>query len=52
LHILVAGEHTLFVRADAVDAIAELDESNNLAVRAVGIPRRVYLPLLLRNFAP
>jgi CSLREA domain-containing protein len=51
------GDYTLFVRADAVDAIAELDESNNLAVRAVTVSaatteQRLYLPLTMKSYRP
>jgi len=51
---LASGSYTLFVQADSVDAIAELDESNNLAVRevtAVGAKteQEIYLPLVFRR---
>ncbi|MDQ1300539.1 MAG: hypothetical protein QG637_457, partial [Chloroflexota bacterium] len=45
------GSYDLFVEIDPADAIAELDESNNLAAHrvdvAVGI-KRLYLPLIMR----
>ncbi|RLC66276.1 MAG: hypothetical protein DRI48_05055, partial [Chloroflexi bacterium] len=50
--LLPAGDYDLFVEADPAGAIPELDESNNLAVRAVTIPTRVYLPLVLRAYPP
>ncbi len=45
---LPAGEYDLFVEADPDNAIPEMDESNNLAVRAVVISHHVYLPLVLK----
>jgi len=42
------GHNTLFVHADPAGAIAELDESDNLAVREVEVFLCLYLPLVLR----
>ena len=38
-----------FVRADPLDAIPELDESNNLATGIFLAWQEIYLPLVLRN---
>ena len=46
------GNYTFFVKADPSNAIAELDESNNLAVRQVTISNKIYLPVTLMNFVP
>ncbi len=46
---LAPGTHTLYVQLDPEDTIAELDESNNLAVREVTVRWRSYLPLVLRQ---
>jgi len=46
---LAPGMHTLYVQLDPEAAIAELDESNNLAVREVTLRWHNYLPLVLRN---
>jgi hypothetical protein len=46
---LAAGDYTLFVRVDPANAIAELDESNNLAMPTTIPPsRHLYLPLVMR----
>jgi len=44
-----AGQVELWAQADPEDRIAESSEGNNLAVRVMEIPHRVYLPLVLRN---
>lgn len=46
------GQYALFIKADPVAAIAEIDESNNLVIQAI---RRepvhlIYLPLVLHKF--
>ncbi len=46
---ILPGTYTLFVQADPADVIAELDECNNLAVRAVEVEAWLYLPLVLRG---
>ncbi len=46
---LAPGSYTLFVKADPNGAIAETDESNNLAVRQAVIWQRVFLPVVLRQ---
>ncbi len=46
---LPPGEYTLYVHLDPANSIEENDESNNLAVRPIGIPWRAYLPLVVRS---
>jgi hypothetical protein len=45
---LPADSYRLYVRVDPARAIAELDESNNLAVREVEISWHIYLPVVMR----
>ncbi len=45
----VGGRIELWVYADPDRLVAESDESNNLAVRALKVPFRLYLPLVLRS---
>ncbi len=44
------GQVELWAQADPDNLIAESSEGNNLAVRAVEIPHRVYLPLVTRKW--
>lgn len=44
-----AGQLELWVKVDPNNLVAESDEGNNLAVREVEIPNRVYLPLVMRS---
>lgn len=44
-----AGAYNLFVEADPGNAIMEMDESNNLAMREIKIPYQIYLPLVIRQ---
>jgi hypothetical protein len=46
---LPAGERTLYVTVDPRNVLAEVAESNNLAIRRVAIFNHVYLPLVLRT---
>jgi subtilase family serine protease len=39
----------LWIKVDPDNLIIESDEANNLAVRTVTIPHRIYLPLVLRQ---
>ena len=45
----VTGQIELWAYADPDHLIAESDESNNLAVREIIVPFRIYLPLVLRS---
>ncbi len=45
----VSGQVELWAHADPDYLIAESDESNNLAVREIIVPFRIYLPLVLRS---
>jgi len=47
---LPPARYTLFVEIDPADAVPELDESNNLAMRNVVSHFRIYLPLVLKNY--
>lgn len=49
---LQPGAFVLWVEADPDNLIAESNEGNNLAVREVEVPRRIYLPLVQRNDGP
>jgi len=46
----VHGEFELWVKADPENLIVESSEGNNLAVRVVEAPHRIYLPLVLRQY--
>ncbi|MEA3396778.1 MAG: CARDB domain-containing protein, partial [Chloroflexota bacterium] len=48
----MTGTVKLWAYADPDHLIAEGDESNNLAVRKIATAYRLYLPLVLRNYAP
>jgi parallel beta-helix repeat protein len=45
---LPADSYRLYVRVDPANAIAEMDESNNLAVRDLDLAWHIYLPLVMR----
>jgi subtilase family serine protease len=42
------GEYALYVEIDPADAVPEMDESNNAAVRPLVVRRELYMPLIIR----